>query len=211
MLGPEDTAAFERCLAVGGVAVFPADTVYGLACDPENADAVYRLYRLKGRRPEKAAAVMFFSIELAHAALPELGRRTARLLDALLPGAVTVLVPNPAGRFGLACGADRTTLGVRVPALPAAAAALHGTRWPVLQSSANLAGASDPRRLGDVPELIRAEADLLLDAGELPGTPSTVVDLRRFEERGLWRILRAGAVPAERIEQALGTDGATDE
>ena len=62
--------------SAGGVAVFPADTVYGLACDPENADAVARLYALKGRPPDKPAAVMFF--DLAIAALPELGRARAR-------------------------------------------------------------------------------------------------------------------------------------
>ena len=68
--------AFERCMAVGGVAVFPADTVYGLACDPANRLAVERLYRLKRRALDKPSAVMFFDLELAFVALPELGPRT---------------------------------------------------------------------------------------------------------------------------------------
>src|SRR3954447_13453242 len=103
-------------MAVGGVAVFPADTVYGLACDPQSREAVERLYLLKRRRPDKPAAVMFFDVELALAALPELGQRTRGALEALLPGGVTLLVPNPAGRFPLAGGRD--VLGLRVPSGP---------------------------------------------------------------------------------------------
>jgi L-threonylcarbamoyladenylate synthase len=198
-----DVQTFERCMAVGGVAVFPADTVYGLACDPGSEDAVARLYALKRRMPDKPAAVMFFAVELALAALPELGRRTRVALDALLPGGVTLLLPNPARRFALASGPDPATLGLRVPALPPAAAALRDVRWPVLQSSANRSGGPDARRLEDVPAPIRAGADMLLDAGELPGTPSTVVDLRAYEEGGTWRIVRQGAVDADEVAAAL--------
>jgi L-threonylcarbamoyladenylate synthase len=203
MIETSDAETFERCMAVGGVAVFPADTVYGLACDPGSDDAVQRLYALKGRRPDKPAAVMFFSVELALAALPELGRRTRVALDALLPGGVTLLLPNPARRFSLACGPDPDTLGLRVPDLPPAAAALDAVRWPILQSSANLAGGPDARRLEDVPEPIRRRADLLLDAGELPGTPSTVIDLRGYERDRSWRIVRPGAVDQDEVAAAL--------
>jgi L-threonylcarbamoyladenylate synthase len=176
-------AELEACIAAGGVAVFPSDTVYGLACDPENAEAVARLYGLKGRPPDKPAAVMFFSL----GALPELGPRTSALAERLLPGAVTLLVPSE--RYPLAGGAG--TLGLRVPDLPAFA----DMSVPALQTSANLAGGPDARRLDDVPEAIRRGADLVLDGGELAGTPSTVVDLREYEATGAWRIVRQGAVP----------------
>ena len=180
---------FEDCIAAGGVAVFPADTVYGLACDPESAAAVERLYALKGRAPGKPAAVMFFDRERALAALPELGARTRALCERLLPGAVTLLVASD--RFPLACGPDPGTLGVRVPDVRA----LSAVSRPVLQSSANLAGGRDPRRLDEVPASIRDGADVVLDGGELPGTPSTIVDLRAFEESGELAVVRAGAVP----------------
>ena len=202
---PEDVATFERCLRVHGVAVFPADTVYGLACEPDSKDAVYRLYRLKGRRPDKPAAVMLFALDLALAALPELPAATRAALSRLLPGPVTALVPNPAGRFPLACADDPLTLGLRVPRLEGALAPLSAMRWPVLQSSANLAGGPDPRRLDDVPEAIRAGADLLLDGGELPGTPSTVVDLRRYADTGEWSVVREGALPREALDEALSS------
>jgi L-threonylcarbamoyladenylate synthase len=193
---PDEVAAFERCMRVRGVALFPADTVYGLACMPDAPESVDRLYQLKGRRPDKPAAVMFFDRELALEALPELGERTRAALVALLPDALTVLLPNPAGRFPLACGSDPATLGLRVPALSGDLGPLADVRWPVLQSSANLAGGPDARRIEDVPDAIRRGVDLVLDAGELPGTPSTVVDLRSYDENGEWSILREGAIPA---------------
>jgi L-threonylcarbamoyladenylate synthase len=193
---PDDVEAFERCMRAQGVALFPADTVYGLACDPDVSEAVDRLYQLKGRRPDKPAAVLFFALELALEALPELGERTRAALERVLPGGLTVLVPNPAGRFPLACGSDPATLGLRVPELSGDLGPLADVRRPVLQSSANRAGGPDPRRIEDVPDDIRRGVDLVLDGGELPGTPSTVVDLRSYEARGEWSIVREGAVAA---------------
>ena len=198
-----DAQTFERCIAVGGIAVFPADTVYGLACEPDSKEAVQRLYMLKRRLPDKPAAVMFFALELALAALPELGPRTAGALHALLPGAVTLLLPNPAGRYPLACGPSPEVLGLRVPAWPAALAALGAVGRPVLQSSANVAGGPDARRLDEVPEYMRTHTDLVLDGGELPGTPSTVVDLRAYESQGAWSVAREGAVATTEIAARL--------
>jgi L-threonylcarbamoyladenylate synthase len=174
---------FDEVIAGGGVVVFPADTVYGLACDPCDADAVARLYALKGRPPDKPAAVMFFDV--GQALLPELSPRTRGLMERLLPGAVTLLVPSD--RFPLAGGAG--TLGMRVPDVPPLGS------LPVLQSSANVAGGPDARRLEDVADAIRRGADLVLDGGELPGTPSTVVDLRAYERGGDLLVVRPGAVP----------------
>lgn len=192
---------FERCLGAGGVVIFPADTVYGLACDPENSFGVQRLYLLKRRPLSKPSAVMFFELERALAALPELGPRTRDAMPRLLPGGVSFLLPNPAGRYPLACGEDPGTLGLRVPDVPR----LAGVRRPVLQSSANRAGGRDPRRVEEVPELLRAAADLVIDDGELPGTPSTVVDLRAYEDSGEWSVIRPGAVSKEQLTAALSS------
>jgi L-threonylcarbamoyladenylate synthase len=203
-LGVADALAFERCVAGGGVAVFPADTVYGLACDPGSPAAVARLYELKGRPPDKPAAVMFFAVQRALAALPEVGPRTGRALRVLLPGAVTVLLANPRHRFALACGPDRDTLGLRVPALAPPIGALGVVSAVVLQSSANPSGAPDARTLGAVARAIRDGADLVLDGGALPGAPSTVLDLRDYEQAGRWSVLRAGAVGEEALADLLG-------
>jgi tRNA threonylcarbamoyl adenosine modification protein (Sua5/YciO/YrdC/YwlC family) len=191
--------AFARCIGAGGLVLFPADTVYGLACDPDDRFAVERLYLLKRRSLDKPSAVMFFNVEDAFAAIPELGERTRAAMTRVMPGPVSVLVPNPSGRFPLACGGDRSTLGIRVPVVPR----LSSVRRPVLQSSANRAGGPDPRRLDEVPALLRAAVELVIDGGELPGTPSTVIDLRRYEEEGEWSVVRAGAVGERELTESL--------
>lgn len=200
-----DAGAFTECIERGGVAVFPADTVYGLACDPENADAVRRLYELKGRPADKPAAVMWFDRDAALAALTELGPRTRAAFERLTPGGVTLLVPNPRHRYPLAAGpaGEGGTLGVRIPIVPQ----LQAVPLVVLQSSANHAGGPDARTLSEVPQDIRDRADLVLDAGPLPGTPSTVIDVQRFEDTGEWSIVRDGALPAEEVARALGIVG----
>jgi L-threonylcarbamoyladenylate synthase len=199
----EEVETFERCISVGGVAVFPADTVYGLATDPDSREGVERLYRLKARLPEKPAAIMFFQVENALTALPELGERTQAVVERLLPGPVTVLVPNPAHRFPLACGIEPDRLGLRVPRLEGAIEPLATVRRPVLQSSANRAGGVDARRVEDVDPELRAGADLILDAGELPGTPSTVVDFSAWEEGGTFEVVREGALPLDAVLACL--------
>jgi L-threonylcarbamoyladenylate synthase len=200
---PEDVETFARCISVGGVAIFPADTVYGLATEPDSREGVDRLYRLKGRAPDKPAAVMFFQLESALAALPELGDRTRDALRRLLPGALTVVLPNPARRYPLAGGPEPDRLGLRVPALEGELAPLGAMGWPVLQSSANRSGGPDARTVGDIDAGVREGVDLVLDAGELPGTPSTVVDLSAYEESGDWTVLREGAVPREAMVRSL--------
>ena len=200
---PEDVETFERCISVGGVAVFPADTVYGLATEPDSREGVERLYRLKGRPPERPAAVMFFQLDSALAALPELGERTRGAVEALLPGALTLVLPNPARRYPLACGRSPERLGLRVPRLEGKLAPLAAVGWPVLQSSANRSGEPDPRTVADIDERVRAGVDLVLDAGELPGTPSTVVDLSSYEESGNWSLVREGAVSLEALIRSL--------
>jgi L-threonylcarbamoyladenylate synthase len=200
---PEEVETFERCIAVGGVALFPADTVYGLATEPDSVEGVRRLYALKGRRADRPAAVMFFRLELALAALPELPRETRDALERLLPGAVTGLLPNPARRYPLACANEPETLGLRVPQLEGALAPLAAISWPVLQSSANRSGQPDAHRIDEVDPAVKAGVDLVLDGGELPGTPSTVVDLTSYALDGSFEILREGAVRRDRVEAVL--------
>ena len=199
----EEVETFERCISVSGVALFPADTVYGLATEPDSREGVDRLYRLKGRAADTPAAVMFFGLELALAALPELGARTGEAVRRLLPGALTLLLPNPARRFPLACGPEPERLGLRVPLLEGELAPLAAVRWPVLQSSANRTGEPDAARLADVDEELRAGVDLVLDGGDLPGTPSTVVDLTDYEADGSWEVVREGAIPREAVLRCL--------
>jgi L-threonylcarbamoyladenylate synthase len=202
-LDESDAGRLQECVAGGGVAVFPTDTVYGVCCDAEDERAAARLYQLKGRPPTRPAAVMFFALGPALETIGELADEERRALEALLPGPVTVLLANRSGRFGAACRSDPATLGLRVPNLPDRIAALGAVTLPVMQSSANRSGEPDARTLQEVPPSLLDGADLLLDGGELPGTPSTVIDLRDFHPRRRWHLLREGALPREAVEELL--------
>ncbi len=169
----------------GRPVVLPTDTVYGLCAEPTEAAAA-ELARLKGRDARQPTALLAPSVESLLEAIPELPEA---LLRALLPGAYTLILPNPARRFPWLAG---DTIGVRVPRLPSETAPILGATGPVLATSANVHGGPDPRSLEDVPEQIRGACGAVVDAGELPGTPSTVLDLTGDEPR----VLREGAVPA---------------
>lgn len=197
--------AFEAAIAAGEVVLFPSDTVYGLACDPTNPSAIGRLYGIKQRPVDKSAAVMFFDLAAALAALPDLGERTVGALAALLPGPLTVLLRNPERRFPLANRADPETLGLRVVKVPE----LLGVRTPVLQSSANPSGGADQRTLAAVAPAVRAGVNLEIDGGELPGRASTVVDLRGYEGSGTWLIVRQGAISEQELAGVLHKGSAT--
>lgn len=192
-------AELESCVAGGGVAVFPADTLYGLACDPINAPAVERIDEIKGRDPGKPSAVMYFSPPAMRELLSGLGERTRTAISSLLPGPVTLVIANPEHRYPLACGGNPDRLGVRLIAGP-----LAGAMTPVLQTSANRAGAAPPVSFEEVDPRILGEAHLAIDGGGLGGAPSTVVDIGGIDSGGEWTVLREGALSSAEIEAKLG-------
>ena len=106
--------ALERCIASGGVAVFPSDGLYGLACDPLDEAAIERIHKIKGRDDGKPSAVLYFSSLAMRELLDDFGPRTAEVVRALLPGPVTLIVPNPDLRYPLACRDEPEKLGVRL-------------------------------------------------------------------------------------------------
>ena len=170
--------------------VLPTDTVYGLCGDPDAEAAALEIYRLKQRPAEQPLALLAGDVEALFALVPELPRD---VVQALLPGPYTLVLPNPARRYSRLTGSSPETIGVRVPELAGPGAEVLGQVGAVVATSANLHGGPEARRLEDVPAEIRAASGALVDGGELPGTPSTVLDLTGAEPR----ILREGAVPAE--------------
>jgi L-threonylcarbamoyladenylate synthase len=190
--------ALEATVAAGGVALFPADTVYALGCDPLSESAIARIHGLKGRDDGKPSAVMFFSPLAMRELIAALGPRTREAMGALMPGAVTLVVANPEQRYRLACRQDPERLGLRLIDGP-----LEGTRCAVFQTSANRSGEPAPHRFVDIDPSILAGVDLAIDGGELGGEPSTVVDVGAIEERGEWTILREGALPADQVAARL--------
>jgi L-threonylcarbamoyladenylate synthase len=182
-------AGLERRIADGGVVVFPADGLYGLACDPLNPEAIARIHRIKGRDDGKPSAVLYFSPLAMRELVESLAKRTRAALGVLLPGPVTLVVDNPEHRYPLACREDPEQLGLRLIAGP-----LAGAMCPIFQTSANRSGEPAPAHFADVPKEIVAAADLAIDGGALAGLPSTVIDLTGFDASGDWNVLREGGM-----------------
>ena len=190
--------ALERAIADGGTAVFPADGLYGLACDPLDPGAIERIHRIKGRDDGKPSAVLYFSPLAMRELVEGLGPRTRAAAGELLPGPVTLVVANPERRYPLACREDPERLGVRLIAGP-----LAGAMCPLFQTSANVSGEPAPASFAEVPAEIVEAADLAIDDGALTGLPSTVVDLTVFDETGEWSVLRAGGLDPAELERRL--------
>lgn len=181
-------------LRAGQPVLFPTDTVYGLACLPDES-AVAALYELKGRRSEQPTALLAASVEQLIEAVPELD--PARILT----GPYTLVLPNPARRFPWLAGDRSDAIGVRVPDLSPAARAVLDAVGCIAATSANDPGGPDPRTLADIPQRLRAACPAL-DEGPLKGVPSTVVDVTGPTPR----VLREGAVPAAEAVAKLQYD-----
>jgi L-threonylcarbamoyladenylate synthase len=188
-----------EALRAGKPVVLPFDTVYGLAAEPYREPSTRRLYELKGRPEAQPTALVAADLDYLLECVPELRGRAATLARQLLPGPLTLVLPNPARRFRWLTGANPEAIGVRVPDLTGPGRDVLERMGAVVATSANRPGERDPRRLDEVPEEIRAGAAAVVDGGDLRGTPSTVVDLTGGEPR----ILREGAVPAAEILRRL--------
>jgi L-threonylcarbamoyladenylate synthase len=190
-------------LRSGEPVILPTDTVYGLCALAYSREHAERLYRLKTRDLLQPSALLASDLDVLLECVPELRGRSAAIARALLPGPYTLVLPNPAHRFRWITGADPDAIGVRVPELPAESKAVVAAVGCVVATSANLPGGPDPRRVDEVPQEIRDGVGAIVDAGELPGTPSTVLDFRGPEAR----VVREGAGPArealERVALAL--------
>ena len=196
--GASARGALEHCVGSGGTALFPSDTVYGLACDPLDSEAVRTINALKQRPAGKPSAVMFFAPLAMRELIATLGSRTRDALAALLHGPVTVVVANPERRYPLACREDPERLGVRLIDGP-----LAGAACALFQTSANRSGEPAPRSIADVDPALLGSADVAIDAGSLPGTHSTVVDVTAVDAGGGWRVLREGALSNDELERRL--------
>jgi L-threonylcarbamoyladenylate synthase len=192
-----------EAIRAGGLVVIPTDTVYGLACTPYREEAVYALSELKRRDPDQPIAVVAANVDSLLECVPELRGKARALARGLLPGPYTLVLPNPARRFPWLTGSRPDTIGIRIPELAGPGRDVLERAGAVAATSANRHGEPDPCRLEDVAGDLLAAVAASVDGGELPGTPSTVLDLTGAEPR----VLREGAVPAavalERVEATL--------
>ena len=198
-----DLLAVRRALLAGGVVVVPTDTVYGLAAALDVPAGVAALYALKGRPRSQPSQVLLLGSALLDEAMAALDPLTRAAAAALLPGPVTCLVPDPAGRYAAAAGAAPGTVGLRAP-VPGP---LAGLGLPLVATSANETGGPDPARLEEVPVGLLRGAAATFDGGPLPGAASAVVDLRALASGGAATLVRPGPDPAS-VARALAGAGA---
>ena len=169
----DDLIQASSMLAMGEPVVYPTDTVYGLGADAIAADAVERVYELKGRSRDDPLSMAVPDVETAleHVAATD---REAAFMRAFLPGPVTVVleredhVPD-----ALTAGLDR--VGVRIPDHDLALDLLSEFA-PITATSANPSGEANARRSEELAPAIRDGVGAVVDGGELPGGESTVVD-----------------------------------
>ena len=196
ILSTGDAAAIPTALEVlkaGGLVAFPTDTVYGLASDLFNPDAIDRIYAAKDRDMSKAVAVLLATIEQLEQVAQGISPQASKLAARFWPGALTLVLARKAGLPANLSALP--TIGVRMPDHSFARRLLTAA-GPLATTSANRSGMADATRTEQVLAQLEGRVDLVLDGGESPGgVPSTVVDCTGADVR----ILRQGAIPAEEI------------
>jgi len=195
-------AAVDAILA-GQPVILPTDTVYGLCASPHHSEPTERLYALKGRDPLQPSSLLAADLDVLLECLPELRGRYETIARALFPGPFTLILPNPARRYRWLTGANQDVIGVRVADLSGPGAQVLAEVGAVVATSANAPGEPDPARLEDVPAELRSGVAAALDGGELPGTPSTVIDFIGPEPRVVREGPASGADAIDRARSAL--------
>jgi len=191
--GAPDTSAIEQAasaLRAGGLVAFPTETVYGLAADAGNPQAIERLNRVKGRAPEKPYSIHLGEAGQVRRFVREVPSIAQRLIDQFWPGPLTIVMST--GAAG--------TVGFRLPNHPVALAFLRACACPVVAPSANRSGFPPPTDAQEVLAALDGQFECLLDAGPTPlGRESTVVSVVNDQ----LEILREGAIPAEAVQAAI--------
>ena len=188
-----------KILKEGGIIAFPTDTVYGLGAIYKNTDAVKKIFLAKGRDEGKPLSILISDISQVPELVESVPEEAGILMEKFWPGALTIifrkseLVPEC-----VSAGGD--TVGIRMPADPAAVNLIAAAGSPLAAPSANLSGKRSSVSFEDVMEDLDGRIDGAIDGGSCPvGISSTVLDLSGES----FRILREGTVTAEMIQQEL--------
>lgn len=177
-------------LRAGGLVILPTDTVYGVACDPDNVEAVARLYQAKGRGEEKPLQLLLAEPGWLNQVSEGLSPEARRLAEAFFPGGITLVVNRIGGG----------TVGVRVPDHPTCLEVIRAFGRPIAASSANRSGEPSPKTADEAIAQLGDLVDLVVDHGPCPiGRDSTVIDATRTPVL----VLREGAVSRDEIERVL--------
>jgi len=198
---PDAIARAVERLRAGGLVAMPTETVYGLAADAANGEAVARLYEAKGR-PRFNPLIAHVADTAAEEALAQFTPLALRLADAFWPGPLTlVLAAKQGGAVSDLARGGLDTIALRAPAHPAAQALLRAFGGPLVAPSANPSEGVSPTTASHVAEGLGARIDMILDGGPCPvGLESTVIDARGDSAV----LLRPGGLDRKTIEAVAG-------
>jgi L-threonylcarbamoyladenylate synthase len=197
--GPTLAAALD-CLKQGGLVAFPTDTLYGLAADVMNDEAVMKLFQAKRRPLTEPLPILIQSIDQAGDLAKGMRNLALKLGIRFWPGPLTmVLDRSPAFQSLALAGGDSVAL--RIPDHDVPLALIRSLGRPVTGTSANRSGESPPGTAQEVIEQLNDDIEIVVDAGPCPlGIESTVVDLRNDRPR----LLREGAISRQELESVAG-------
>jgi len=207
---PEAIAEAARLIAAGKPVAMPTETVYGLAADATNGQAVAAIYAAKGRPSFNPLIVHVLDRDAAEA-IAELPGTARALAEAFWPGPLTIIAPlRPGAPIASLATAGLSTIALRSPAHPAMRDLLRACAVPLAAPSANASGTISPTRAEHVLRSLGDRIDLIVDAGPTAvGLESTIVAV----DGDRLRILRPGPITAGQLAQASGlsvTMGASD-
>ena len=191
-----------RLLREGGVAAIPTDTLYGLAADAFNSDAIEQVFAIKERPEGMALPVLLANMEQLSLVAREVPEAARALAEAYWPGPLTLIVWRAEG-LPPRLTAGNATVAVRVPDHPVPRELAQRLGRPITGTSANISGAPDPQSLDELRRQVGGRVDWVVSAGPVPaGTASTIVDLTG----DMPKLIREGAIPFEEIAGTLGRD-----
>jgi L-threonylcarbamoyladenylate synthase len=195
-----------KWILAGGLVALPTDTLYGLAVDPFCADAVARVFAVKGRAAERALPLIAADAAQVATHLGRLPTTAERLAERFWPGPLTLILPAPRGLARDVTG-GLGTVGVRVPDDGVARAICAACDRPVTATSANVSGEPPTSEPDQVERTLGDRIDVLIDTGPTRGgAPSTIVDVTGAAPA----LVRAGAISWEEIQKWLNIDPPAD-
>ncbi len=194
-------AAVGDILRRGGLAAIPTETVYGLAANALNDDAVRGIFRAKGRPADNPLIVHISAFSQWEPLVQSIPEQAKQLADAFWPGPLTIILPKSA-RISSVVSGGLSTVAVRMPSHPVARAIIDNAGVPLAAPSANTSGKPSPTTAQHVRDDMDGKIDCIVDAGPCSvGVESTVLSLAGETPR----LLRPGGVTPEMLERVLGS------
>lgn len=197
---PADIARAAAILQAGGLVGIPTETVYGLAADALNGQAVARIFQAKGRPQDNPLIVHIAELSQINALVTSFPQKAQLLAKAFWPGPLTMVLPKAA------CIPDETSAGlptvaIRFPSHPVAAAVIKACGLPLAAPSANLSGQPSPTTAQHVYDDMNGKIEAVLDGGSCEvGVESTVITLAAAKPR----LLRPGGITLEQLQGVIG-------